>query len=143
MERTLLIIKPDAVAAGRIADVLSMVSDAGLRLVALEMRCLAEAEVRGFYALHQGKDFFEPLVRFMTSGPVVLCAVAGEDAVSSLRALVGVTDPTEAAAGTVRASFGTTIQRNAVHASDSTETGMTETAFFFPEARLLLGGFTA
>lgn len=143
MTRSLLIIKPDAVAAGRIADILSMVTVADLRLVALEMRCLAEVEARAFYAVHQGKDFFEPLIRFMTSGPVVLCAVEGLAAVASLRALVGVTDPAHAAPGTIRAVFGSTLQKNAVHASDSEENGMVESAFFFPGARLGTAGCSA
>jgi len=143
VERTLLIIKPDAVAAGRIGDILAMVTRAGLRPVAMEMRSLADAEVRAFYAVHRGKGFYEPLMTFMTSGPVVLCAMVGSNAVAGLRALVGTTDPSEAAPGTVRATFGSTTQRNAVHASDSIESGMTEVAFFFPAARLLVAGHSA
>lgn len=143
MEHTLLIIKPDAVAAGRVGEILAMVTGAGLEPVALEMRCLADAEVREFYAVHRGKYFYESLMGFMTSGPVVLCALTGEDAVTRLRTLVGVTDPQEAAPGTVRSRFGTSVQRNAVHASDSIQNGQTEVSFFFPTARLLRPGHSS
>lgn len=140
MEQTLLIIKPDAVAAGRIGDILSMVARAGLSPIAMEMRSLCEAEVRAFYAVHRGKSFYEPLMTFMTSGPVVLCVIAGDSAVAGLRCLVGTTDPAEAAPGTIRATFGGTVQRNAVHASDSVASGNAEVAFFFAGARLLAAG---
>ncbi|MCU0610813.1 MAG: nucleoside-diphosphate kinase [Candidatus Eisenbacteria bacterium] len=143
MDWTLLIIKPDAVAAGRIGEILAMVTQAGLRPMSMEMRYLAEAEVRAFYRVHQGKPFYEPLMTFMTSGPVVLCALTGDDAVTALRALVGVTDPPHAAPGTVRARFGTTTQKNAVHASDSPENGVAEVSFFFPAACLLPGRLPA
>ncbi len=138
MERSLLIIKPDAVAAGHTGEILTMVARAGLSLIALKMRLLSVREARAFYALHEGKHFFDSLVSFMTSGPVVLCVVAGPDAVRRLRTLVGVTDPARAAPGTVRAEFGTTVQRNAVHASDAPETARTEVSFFFAEADLLV-----
>lgn len=137
MERTLLIVKPDAVAAGHTGRILSQVLDSGLRVVAMEMRRLAIPEARAFYAVHKGKDFYHPLVAFMTEGPVVLCTVEGPDAVARLRSLVGATDPAKAAEGTIRARFGSTVQRNAVHASDTVENAAWEVGFFFPSCRFL------
>lgn len=140
MEHTLLIVKPDAVAAGKVGSILAMVTDAGFRIVAMEMRRLCGDEARAFYEVHREKGFYEGLVAFMTSGPVVLCVVEAEGAVTSLRTLVGDTDPSMAGPGTVRALFGSTIRSNAVHASDSIENAHREVMFFFPAARLLARG---
>lgn len=136
MERTLLIIKPDAVKARRIADILKMVVDAGFQIRAMRMTRLTREQAARFYAVHDGKPFFEPLLDFMTSGKIVPVALEREDAVAHLRQILGATDSTKAEPGTIRALYGTNIERNAAHGSDSVENGRIETAFFFGEIDL-------
>lgn len=133
MQRTLLIIKPDAVQAGHIGDILKIVEDNGFTIKAMRMTCLSRSQAARFYAVHEGKPFFEPLLDFMTSGKIVPAALDRDDAVTKLREILGVTDSTKAAPGTIRALYGTSIERNAAHGSDSVENGLMETAFFFGE----------
>ena len=131
MERTLSIIKPDAVEKGAIGDILKAFSDAGLRIIALKLILLDEALARGFYAVHKERPFFGSLVEFMTSGPVVVSVLEGEGAIAKNRELMGATDSTQAAPGTIRARFGTDIERNAVHGSDGPDTARVEIDYFF------------
>ena len=132
VERTLAIVKPDAVAAGNAGRIISMIEEAGFRILAMRMQKLTRAEAEGFYAVHRGKGFFEELVAFMTEGPVILMALEREDAIAKWREVMGATDPKKAAPGTVRALFGTDIGRNASHGSDAPETAAVEVSFFFP-----------
>lgn len=131
MERTLLIIKPDAVKAGRIGDILKQIIDEGFQIKAMRMLTLTPKQARDFYAVHQGKPFYEPLVDFMTSGKVVVCALFRENAVLHLRKVIGSTNWQNAEPGTVRRKWATDIQNNAVHGSDSVENGKIETDFYF------------
>lgn len=128
---TFTIIKPDAVADGYIGKILDRLITGGFRIIALRMARLSRGDAEKFYAVHRGKPFFEGLVEFMTSGPVVVAVLKKEDAVDSLRALVGSTDPAEAAQGAIRHEFGTSVRRNAIHASDSDENARTEWEQFF------------
>jgi nucleoside-diphosphate kinase len=130
-ERTLLIIKPDAVKAGRIGAILNRIIDEGFSLRAMKMLHLEEKQAREFYAVHQGKPFYDPLVEFMTSGKVVVCALFRENAVAHLRKVIGATDWKNAEPGTIRRMFATDIEKNAVHGSDSVDNGRFETDFFF------------
>ncbi len=136
MERTLCIIKPDAVAANLTGRILGCFEQSGLRIAALRMRRLGTAEAEAFYAVHRERPFFESLVAFMTSGRVVVAALEGEDAIARYRKLMGATNPEEADPGTLRKQFASDIERNAVHGSDAPETARTEIAFFFPEVDL-------
>lgn len=131
MERTLLIIKPDAVSNGRIGDILSAVERDGFRLVRLKMITMDDEAASRLYAPHRGKDFFDSLVRFMTRGPVVACLLERADAISRLRELLGSTDSRAAAPGTIRALYGTDNQMNAAHGSDSVESFERESGVFF------------
>ncbi|MEO0078733.1 MAG: nucleoside-diphosphate kinase [candidate division WOR-3 bacterium] len=131
MEQTLLILKPDAVERRCIGEVLRMVESAGFRITGLTMRRLTTAEAEGFYAVHRGKEFFRGLVDFMTSGPVVACRLEAENARRRLREFIGSTDPAQAAAGTIRAEFGTSVRQNAVHAANPDEDVDRELGFFF------------
>ncbi len=133
MERTLCIIKPDAVAANLTGQILDRIERSGLRVTAMHMRRLETAEAEAFYAVHRERPFFEPLVALMTSGRVVVAALEGEDAIARYRKLMGATNPEEADPGTLRKQFATDIERNAVHGSDAPETARTEIAFFFPD----------
>jgi nucleoside-diphosphate kinase len=134
LERTLLIVKPDAVAAGNMGKILARLEgEGGFRVVALQLVRLSEASAREFYAMHAGKGFFEDLVRFMTSGPCVPMVLAREDAIAGLREFIGATDPAKARSGSIRRLYGTDVQCNAVHASDSPESAAREIAHFFPE----------
>ena len=133
VERTLSIIKPDAVAKNVIGKIYSRFEDAGLRVVAARMAHLSRAEAEGFYAVHKERPFFRDLVDFMTSGPVVIQVLEGENAIQKNRDLMGATDPKKAAKGTIRADFARSIDANAVHGSDSRETAATEIAYFFPK----------
>ncbi|MCX6639175.1 MAG: nucleoside-diphosphate kinase [bacterium] len=133
MERTLLIIKPDAVKASRSGEILKMVVDAGFEVIAMRMTLLTREQAAKFYAIHEGKPFFNPLLDYMTSGKVIPVALERENAVTKLREVLGATDPAKAAPGTIRALFGTNIEHNAGHGSDSVENGRIETAFFFGE----------
>jgi nucleoside-diphosphate kinase len=132
VERTLSIIKPDAVAKNAIGAILARFEQAGLRIAAARMTWLSQAEAEGFYAVHRGRPFFGDLVRFMTSGPVMVQVLEGEGAVAKNRELMGATDPAKAAPGTIRADFAQSIDANAVHGSDAPETAAAEVAYFFP-----------
>ena len=130
-ERTLSIIKPDAVKKNVIGQILARFETAGLRVVAARMMFLSRAEAEGFYAVHRGRPFFNDLVAFMTSGPVLVQVLEGENAIARNRELMGATDPKKAAKGTIRADFADSIDANAVHGSDGPETASTEIAYFF------------
>ena len=132
VERTLSIIKPDAVAKNVIGKIYSRFEMTGLRIVAAQMRHLSRAEAEGFYAVHRERPFFRDLVDFMSSGPVMVQVLQGEDAIARNRELMGATDPKQAAAGTIRADFAESIDANAVHGSDGPETAQAEIAYFFP-----------
>lgn len=132
-ERTLSIIKPDAVAKNVIGQILSRFEAAGLRIVAARMMQLSRAQAEGFYAVHRERPFFKDLVEFMISGPVMVQVLEGENAIAKNRELMGATDPRQAAKGTIRADFADSIDANAVHGSDSADTARNEVAFFFPQ----------
>jgi len=132
VERTLSIIKPDAVKKKAIGEILARFERAGLRIVAARMVHLSRAEAEGFYAVHRERPFFKDLVDFMVSGPVMVQVLEGPDAVAKNRELMGATDPKKAAKGTIRADFAESIDANAVHGSDGPETARTEIAYFFP-----------
>ncbi|WP_407351515.1 nucleoside-diphosphate kinase [Luteimonas sp. R10] len=132
LERTLSIVKPDAVAKNVIGEIYSRFEKAGLKIVAAKMKHLSRAEAEGFYAVHRERPFFNALVEFMSSGPVMIQALEGEDAIARNRELMGATNPKEAAAGTIRADFADSIDANAVHGSDAAETAAVEIAYFFP-----------
>jgi nucleoside-diphosphate kinase len=136
VERTLSIIKPDAVAKNVIGRICTRFEDAGLKIVAARMKWLSRAEAEGFYAVHKERAFFKELVDFMTSGPVVIQVLEGEDAVQKNRDLMGATDPRKAAKGTIRGDFAQSIDANAVHGSDSQQTAATEIAYFFPKQEI-------
>jgi len=131
LERTLSIVKPDAVAAGATGDILSRFEKAGLTIVALKKMRLTEAQAQGFYAVHKQRPFFHDLVKFMTEGPIVVSVLEGEGAIAKNRDLMGPTDSTKAPAGTIRGDHGTDIERNACHGSDAPETARVEIAYFF------------
>lgn len=131
IERTLSIIKPDAVAKNVIGQIYSRFENAGLKIVAAKMTQLSQAEAEGFYAVHAERPFFKDLVSFMISGPVMIQALEGENAVLKNRELMGATNPKEAAAGTIRADFADSIDANAVHGSDSLENAAIEIKYFF------------
>ncbi|MCX4025560.1 nucleoside-diphosphate kinase [Endozoicomonas sp. SM1973] len=133
VERTLSIIKPDAVAKNVIGQIYSRFEQAGLKIVAAKMLHLSQEKAEGFYAEHKERPFFKDLVAFMTSGPVVVSVLDGENAVIAHRDLMGATNPKEAAAGTIRADFAETIDENAVHGSDSPESAAREVAYFFAD----------
>ncbi|HYL89453.1 MAG TPA: nucleoside-diphosphate kinase [Burkholderiales bacterium] len=132
LERTLSIIKPDAVKKNVIGQILARFEKAGLRIVAARMKHLSRAEAEGFYAVHRQRPFFRDLVEFMISGPVLIQVLEGENAIAKNRELMGATDPKKAAKGTIRADFAQSIDANAVHGSDSAENARTEVAYFFP-----------
>ena len=136
VERTLSIIKPDAVAKNVIGKIYSRFEDAGLKIVASKMQHLSQAKAEGFYAEHKERPFFKDLVEFMTSGPVVVQVLEGENAVVQHRDLMGATNPKEAAPGTIRADFATSIDANAVHGSDSPESAAREISYFFANDEL-------
>ena len=136
-ERTLAIVKPDAVAKGASGEILRRIEAKGLRIIALKKLQLSEQLARGFYAVHKQRPFFKDLVAFMSSGPVVVAALEGENAVSVWRELMGPTDSKQAPAGTVRCDFGTDIERNAVHGSDAAGTARLEIAYFFDAGEIL------
>ena len=132
IERTLSIIKPDAVAKNVIGQIYARFEGAGLKIVAAKMAHLSEQEAGQFYAVHKERPFYKDLVSFMTSGPVMIQVLEGEDAIAQNRALMGATDPKKAEAGTIRADFADSIDANAVHGSDAPETAAVEVGFFFP-----------
>ena len=132
VERTLSIIKPDAVAKNVIGEIYARFEKAGLKIVAARMMHLSRADAEGFYAVHRERPFFRDLVDFMTTGPVMVQVLEGDNAIAKNRELMGATDPKKAAAGTIRADFAQSIDANAVHGSDATETAKVEIAYFFP-----------
>ena len=136
IERTLSIIKPDAVAKNVIGQIYSRFEAAGLKVVAARMAHLSRAEAEGFYAVHKARPFFNDLVEFMISDPVMIQALEGENAIAKNRELMGATNPKEAAAGTIRADFAESIDANAVHGSDAPETAANEIAYFFPASQV-------
>ena len=133
IERTLSIIKPDAVAKNVIGEIYSRFEKAGLKIVAARMMHLSEHQAGGFYAVHKERPFYKDLVAFMTSGPVMVQVLEGENAIDRNRELMGATNPKDAAPGTIRADFAKTVDENAVHGSDGPDTARTEIDFFFPE----------
>lgn len=137
MQRTLAIIKPDAVAAGHCGEILSLIEKSGFRIMGLRMTRLRREQAEGFYAVHRGKPFYESLVAFMTEGPVVVAAMEADNAVQKWRDCMGATNPANAAEGTIRRRFGSSIERNATHGSDSLENAAVEVSFFFSAADLL------
>ena len=136
VERTLSIIKPDAVAKNIIGKIYSRFEGNGLRIVAAKMKHLTREEAEGFYAVHKERPFFADLVKFMTSGPVMIQVLEGEDAVAKNRELMGATNPKEAAPGTIRADFASSIDANAVHGSDSLANAAIEVAYFFGDQEI-------
>ena len=133
VERTLSIIKPDAVEQNNIGNILAMIQGAGLKILGMRMLHLTRAQAEGFYEVHRERPFFGELVEFMTRGPVVVSALQGEDAVARYRALMGATNPDDAEDGTIRKAYGTDVGENACHGSDSVENGKIEVGYFFPE----------
>ncbi|MFA5597364.1 MAG: nucleoside-diphosphate kinase [Pusillimonas sp.] len=136
IERTLSIIKPDAVAKNVIGQIVARFENAGLKVVAAQLKQLSRAEAERFYAVHAARPFFKDLVDFMVSGPVFVQVLEGESAIQKNRDLMGATDPKKAEAGTIRADFADSIDANAVHGSDAPETAAVEIAFFFPESNI-------
>lgn len=134
IEQTLSIIKPDGVAKNLIGRIYSRFEEAGLQIVAAQMLHLSREQAEGFYAVHKERPFFNDLVEFMTSGPVMVQVLEGEDAIARNRDIMGATNPAEAEPGTIRADFAKTIDENVVHGSDSPETARTEIEFFFSDA---------
>ena len=136
LERTFGIVKPDAVAAGAIGGVVDMIEKAGLKVIGLRLVKLAPAQDEAFYAVHKARPFYKDLVSFMTSGPVVVMAIEGENAIARYREVMGPTDSKKAPAGTIRQKYGTDIEKNAVHGSDGADTAKVEIGFFFTGSEL-------
>ncbi|MGB5081063.1 MAG: nucleoside-diphosphate kinase [Burkholderiales bacterium] len=136
VERTLSIVKPDAVAKNVIGQITLRFERSGLRIVAARMLCLSQRQAEGFYAVHRERPFFRDLVQFMISGPIVVQVLEGENAIARNRELMGATDPKKAEKGTIRADFADSIDANAVHGSDGPETARTEIAYFFPASEI-------
>ncbi len=136
LERTLSIIKPDAVRARNTGQILARIEQAGFRVVALRMRHLSRLEAEGFYAVHKGKPFFASLCEFMSSGPCVPLVLERDAAITGLRDLMGATDPAKAAPGTIRKEFASSIENNAIHGSDAPDTARFEIGYFFPAVEL-------
>jgi nucleoside-diphosphate kinase len=137
VERTLSIVKPDAVAKGATGEILRRFEAAGLTILAIKKIQLSEGLARGFYAVHKARPFYGDLVKFMTSGPVVISVLEGEDAIARNRELMGPTDSTKAQKGTIRGDFGTDIERNAVHGSDAPATAKLEISYFFNASEIV------
>ena len=135
-QRTLSIIKPDAVAKNAIGQILSRFEENGLRIIAAKMLHLTQEQAENFYAVHRERPFYQDLVSFMTSGPVLVQVLEGEDAINKNRQVMGATNPKDAEAGTIRADFANNVEENAVHGSDAPETAATEIAFFFSDGEL-------
>lgn len=133
VERTLSIIKPDAVGKNKIGEIFSRFENAGLTILGTKMKHLSKSDAEGFYAEHKERGFFNDLVGFMTSGPVVVSVLEGENAVKAHRDILGATNPKEAAPGTIRADYATSIDENAAHGSDSVESAQREIAYFFKD----------
>lgn len=136
IERTFSIIKPDAVANNKIGEILARFEKAGLRVIASRMLHMTKTEAQGFYAVHKERPFYNDLVAFMTSGPVVVQVLEGENAIAKNREIMGATDPAKAAPGTIRKDFATNVEQNAVHGSDAPETARVEIGYFFRETEL-------
>lgn len=136
LERTLSIIKPDAVGKNHIGNIISRFEKAGLKVIAAKMKHLSKKDAEGFYAVHQGRPFFNDLVSFMITGPVLIMVLEGDAAIAKNREIMGATDPKKADPGTIRADLATTIDENAVHGSDAIETAQTEIAYFFKSDEL-------
>lgn len=136
LERTLSIVKPDGVQKNLIGEVYRRFEKAGLRIIAARMMRLTQVQAEGFYAVHRERPFYKDLVRYMTSGPVIVQVLEGENAVALNRDIMGATDPKKAAAGTIRADFAASIEENVVHGSDAAETAAREIEFFFRETDL-------
>lgn len=136
-QRTLAIVKPDAVGSGRMGAILSRIEEEGFRIVALRMLELTRREAEGFYAVHREKPFFSSLTEFMSSGPCVPMVLEGEEAITHWRSVMGATNPEQAEEGTLRAQLADSIERNAVHGSDAPETARQEIAYFFPGMELV------
>jgi nucleoside-diphosphate kinase len=136
-QRTLSIIKPDAVERGKQGAITQRLLDEGFRIVAMRQVCLTLAQAEGFYAVHKDRPFFGELTAFMSRGPIVVMALEREDAVNHYRAVIGATNPADAEAGTIRKLFGSNVQENAVHGSDSVENGLLECSYFFAGLDLL------
>jgi nucleoside-diphosphate kinase len=136
-ERTFGIIKPDAVAKNAIGGVIGMIEQSGLKILGLRLTRLSPAQAEGFYAVHKDRPFFKSLVSFMTSGPAVVMALEGDNAIARYRELMGPTDSKKAPPGTIRNKYGTDIEKNAVHGSDGAETARFELGYFFPGHELL------
>ena len=137
VERTFSIIKPDAVAAGQAGAILAIIEQAGFKVLAMRMTRLSQAQAEGFYAVHRQRPFFAGLVKFMTEGPVVVLALDREDAIGKWRETMGATNPANAAEGTIRKRFASSVERNCVHGSDAPETAEAELRFFFTTSDLL------
>ena len=139
MDQTLAIIKPDAVAAGNAGKILAHLEEKGFHIITIAKRALSREQAAAFYAVHRERPFYDNLVEFMTEGPVMPVVLEREDAVPFLRQTMGATNPAEADAGTLRDLYGTSIERNAIHGSDSAENAAIETAFFFSQADRISG----
>ena len=137
IERTLSIVKPDAVARGATGEILRRFEEAGLRIVAIKVLRLTEEDARGFYAVHKERPFYADLVKFMSSGPIIVTVLEGQGAIAKNRELMGPTNSQEAEKGTIRGDFGTDIEKNAVHGSDGTETAKLEIAYFFNATEII------
>lgn len=137
VERTFGIVKPDAVEKGAAGGVVDMIQKAGLKVIGLRMLRMTQAQAEAFYAVHSARPFYRDLVKFMTSGPVVVMALEGENAIARYREVMGPTDSTKAPEGTIRNKYGTNIEKNAVHGSDGPDTAKNEVAFFFTAAELV------
>jgi nucleoside-diphosphate kinase len=138
-ERTLSIVKPDAVKKNAIGDILRRFESAGLRIVAAKLISLSKTEAQGFYAVHKERPFFDSLTTFMSSGPILVSVLEGKDAISTNRRLMGATDPAKADPGTIRRDWGTDVEKNAVHGSDGPNTAHWELAYFFSELEIHSG----
>jgi len=136
-EQTLSIIKPDGVAGNHIGEILSRFEKNGLRIAAMKMTRLSKNQAEEFYSVHRDRPFFEGLTTFMSSGPIVVTVLEGEDAIKKNREIMGATDPAKAVKGTIRADFASSVQNNAVHGSDAPETAKTEISFFFDKDEIL------
>ena len=137
IERTLSIIKPDAVERNLHGAILKMIQDAGLKVVAMKMLHMTKEQAQGFYAVHQDKPFFESLTDFMCSGPVLVSVLEGRDAIATYRTVMGATNPANAEEGTVRKAFALDIEKNSVHGSDAPETALAEIAYFFNQLEIV------
>jgi len=137
MQRTLAIVKPDAVERGVAGKIVSRIEDEGFRILALRLVRLSRAAAEGFYAVHRGKPFFNDLTAFMSSGPAIVLALEADDAIARWRAIMGATNPAQAAPGTLRKEFATNIERNACHGSDAPDTAAAEIAYFFGGIELI------